>query len=195
MTIAEITRKMIAHSNGNRKSAAPLPASAAVLFLDVDGVICTTLSTRLSALLRLPLERQLFDPLALFWLRRLVRRTGAEIVLCSSWRDALEVDDPLCRAFIANLYDSLARNGTPIAGAAPRLPSGNKGEEILAWLAEHPDVRYVILDDHDRFVPEVRPRWVPVPENRGLRRKQAKTALNLLLEGDSQVGRTNCRPT
>ena len=112
------------------------------LFLDIDGVICTTLSTHLSALLRLPLERQVFDPLALFWLRRLVRRTRAEIVLCSSWRDALEVDDPLCRAFIGNLYDCLARNGTPIVDAAPRLPSGNKGEEILAWLAGHPGTRY-----------------------------------------------------
>lgn len=153
-----------------------------VLFLDIDGVICTTLSTRLSALLRLPLERQVFDPLALHWLRRLVRRSGAEIVLCSSWRDALEVEDPLCRAFIANLYDRLARNGTPISDAAPRLPGGNKGEEILAWLAEHPGARYVILDDHDRFVPEVRPHWVPVPENRGLRRRQAEAALKLLSE-------------
>lgn len=153
-----------------------------VLFLDIDGVVCTTLSTRLSALLRRPLERQIFDPLALYWLRRVARRTGAEIILCSSWRDALEVDDPLCRAFIANLYDSLARNGTPIVDAAPRLPSGNKGEEILAWLAERPGARYAILDDHDRFVPEVRPRWVPVPENRGLRRKQARAAMKLLLE-------------
>lgn len=153
-----------------------------VLFLDIDGVICTTLSTRLSALLRLPLERQIFDPLALFWLRWLVRKSGAEIVLCSSWRDALEVDDPLCRAFITNLYNSLARNGTPIVDAAPRLPSGNKGEEILSWLAEHPGTRYVILDDYDCFVPEVRPRWVPIPENRGLRRRQAKAALKLYWE-------------
>lgn len=153
-----------------------------VLFLDIDGVICTTLSTRLSALLRLPLERQIFDPLALFWLRWLVRKSGAEIVLSSSWRDALEVDAPLCRAFIANLYDSLARNGTPIVDAAPRLPSGNKGEEILSWLAGRPGTRYVILDDHDCFVPEVRPHWVPIPENRGLRRKQAEAALKLFLE-------------
>lgn len=50
-----------------------------VLFLDIDGVICTTLSTRLSALLRLPLERQIFDSPALFWLRWLVRKSGAEI--------------------------------------------------------------------------------------------------------------------
>ena len=113
-----------------------------------------------------------------------MRKSGAEIILCSSWRDALEVDDPLCRAFISNLYDCLARNGTPIVDAAPRLPSGNKGEEILFWLAEHPGMRYVILDDHDCFVPEVRPRWVPIPENRGLRRKQAEAALKLFFEED-----------
>ena len=153
-----------------------------VIFLDIDGVVCTTLSTRLSALLRLPMERQLFDPIALFWLRWLARRTGAEIVLCSSWRDALTVDDPLCRAFIGNLYGRLARNGTPIADAAPRLPSGDKGEEILAWLAEHPGRRYVVLDDHDCFAlgPQVRERWVPVPSDRGLRCAEAKAALNML---------------
>lgn len=153
-----------------------------VIFLDIDGVVCTTLSTRLSALLRLPMERQVFDPLALFWLRWLVRRSGAEIMLCSSWRDALEVDDPLCRAFIGNLYERLARNGTPIAGAVPRLPSGDKGEEILAWLAGHPQKEYVILDDHDCFArgPEVRKRWVPILENRGLRGRAARAALGLL---------------
>lgn len=155
-----------------------------VIFLDIDGVICTTLSTRLSALLRLPLERQLFDPVALFWLRWLVRRSGAEIVLCSSWRDALTVDDPLCRAFIRNLYDTLARNGTPIADAAPRLPSGDKGEEILAWLAGRPHRQYAVLDDHDCFAlgPQAREHWIPIPVNRGLRRREARAALDLLLQ-------------
>ena len=161
-----------------------------VIFLDIDGVICTTLSTRLSELLRLPLERQVFDPLSLFWLRRLVRRSGAEIVLCSSWRDALEVDDPLCRAFIGNLYQRLARNGTPIADAAPRLPNGDKGEDILAWLAAHPGERYVVLDDHDCFAlgPQVRAHWVPVPVDRGLRRREAKAALDILLGRRSGYG-------
>ena len=152
-----------------------------VIFLDIDGVICTTLSTRLSEFLRLPLERQIFDPFALFWLRRLVRRTGARVLLCSSWRDALEVDDPLCRAFIRNLYRCLARNKTPIAEAVPQFPGG-KGADIRAWLAEHPGEAYVILDDHDCFAggPEVRERWVPIPENRGLRRREALAALRLL---------------
>ena len=155
-----------------------------VIFLDIDGVVCTCLSTRLSALLRRPLERQLFDPLALFWLRWLVGRSGAEVVLCSSWRDALEVDDPLCQAFIGNLYASLARNGTPISDVVPRL-SGNKGEEILDWLGRNLCTQYVILDDHDCFElePAVHRRWVPVPEDRGLRRREAGTALRMLTGG------------
>ncbi len=60
-----------------------------VIFLDIDGVICTDLSTRLSALLRLPLERQIFDPLTLFWLRRLGGGPERRASPCSSWRDAL----------------------------------------------------------------------------------------------------------
>ena len=157
-------------------------ACSPVIFLDIDGVVCTTLSARLSGLLRLPPERQIFDPLALFWLRWLVKRSAAEIVLCSSWRDALTVDDPLCRAFIGNLYARLAQNGTPIADAAPQLPNGDKGEDILAWLAEHPGARYVILDDHDCFAlgPQVRQRWVPVPADGGLRGREARAALRLL---------------
>ena len=157
------------------------------IFLDIDGVICTTLSTRISVMLRLPLERQIFDPLALFWLRWLVRCSGAKIILCSSWRDALEVDDPLCKAFIRNLYDRLARNGTPIAGAAPRLPNGDKGEDILAWLAENSCARYVVLDDHDCFAlgPQVRRHWIPIPVDRGLRRCETKAALRLL-QNDSK---------
>ena len=163
-----------------------------VTFLDIDGVICTTLSTRLSTLLRLPPERQVFDPIALFWLRWLVRRSGTKIVLCSSWRDALTVDDPLCRAFIGNLYDCLARNGTPISDSAPQLPSGDKGEEILTWLAEHPHTQYVVLDDHDCFAlgPQVRAHWVPIPANRGLRRREAKAALQLLTRNAPVVYRS-----
>lgn len=153
-----------------------------IIFLDIDGVICTTLNTRLSALFGLPLERQMFDPLALFWLRWLVRKTGAKIVLCSSWRDALVVDDPLCKAFIGNLCDRLAQNGTPIVDAAPQLSNGDKGEDILAWLAEHPCKQYVVLDDHDCFTlgPQVREHWVPIPVDRGLHRREAEAALRLL---------------
>ena len=90
-----------------------------VIFLDVDGALCTPLSFRLNRLLGLPMEGQRFDPIALFWLRRLVKKTGAVLVLSSSWRGGLYYDDPWCRAIIQNLYDRLSRNRTPISDATP----------------------------------------------------------------------------
>ena len=152
------------------------------VFLDIDGVVCTELSWRMTELFRRPLEKMWFDPIALWWIRWLVRRTGAEIVLSSSWRDALTVDDPLSKAFVGNLYDAMRRNGTPFFDAAPQLDSGDKGEEIAYWLKGHPCESYVILDDHDCFTrgPSVRGRWVPVPEGKGLRRREAVRALEWL---------------
>ena len=153
-----------------------------VIFLDIDGVICTPRSLRLSGWLGLPMERQRFDPAALFWLRWLVRRSGAELALCSSWRDAFTMDDPVSRALIHTLYGRLARNRTPLSHAVPQLPSGDKGAEIAAWLAAHDCTAFAILDDHDYFSPAsgVQGHWVPVPGERGLRYREARAALRLL---------------
>lgn len=153
-----------------------------VVFLDVDGVVCTPLSLRLSRILRRPVERQCLDPAALFWLRRLVRRSGARIVLSSSWREALTADDPYCRSILDYLYVCLARNGTPVFDAAPVFDYGGKGGEIAAWLEAHSCERYAVLDDHDCFAdaPEVRAHWVPIPDSRGLRFREARAALKML---------------
>lgn len=154
------------------------------IFLDIDGVLCTPLSFRLNRLLRLPEDRQRFDPVALGWLRRLVRQSGAEVILSSSWRDALTTDDPLCRAIITNLFARLAANGTPLSDVTPFAPDG-KGEEIARWLRCNPCQSYVVLDDNDCFAtrPEVRAHWVPIPDSRGLRRREAGAALRLLADG------------
>lgn len=153
-----------------------------VIFLDIDGVLCTPLSFRLNRLLRLPMERQRFDPQALFWLGRLTARTGAEVVLSSSWRDGLTMNDPFSRAIMDDLFVRLERNGTPLSDVTPLVPSGDKGMEIAAWLNCHPCEQYVVLDDNDCFSlrPEVRAHWVPIPDSRGLRRREAGAALRVL---------------
>ena len=153
-----------------------------VLFLDIDGVLCTPLSVRLSWLLRRPMERQLFDPIALVLLRRLVRRTGARIVLSSSWRYSMADSDPMMQAIAEHFYRTLNANRTPVAELAPMLGL-SKGEEIAAWLAEHPGVVYAILDDRtDEFsaTPQLRPRLVLVDGMRGLRPVDYRQALALL---------------
>ncbi len=152
------------------------------IFLDIDGVLCTPLSSRLNQILRLPPVRQYFDPISLFWLRQLVRRTGAAVILSSSWRDCLlMMDDPLCRTMLQNLLTHLHQNGTPLADVTPMLPHEGKGAEIAAWLHCTPCSHYVILDDRDSFSarPEIAAHWVPIPQS-GLRRRQAETALQLL---------------
>lgn len=153
------------------------------IFLDIDGVLCTPLSFWINRLLRQPIERQRFDPLALFWLRRLTRRTKAVVVLSSSWRDGLTADDPFSRAAMGNLFARLDRNGTPISDATPLALGGDKGMEIAAWLHCHPCEQYVILDDNDCFSmqPAVRTHWVPIPDSRGLRHREAVAALHLLM--------------
>ena len=158
--------------------------SEPVLFLDVDGVLCTPLSVRLDWLLRRPMDRQCFDPIALFWLGRLVRRTGAQVVLSSSWRYSLEDGDPLTGRILHNLYACLAAHGATVAGITPIL-GVSKGEEIAAWLAGHPGRPCAILDDRaDEFAaaPALRPRLVLVDGRRGLRRRDYRQALALLTD-------------
>ena len=152
-----------------------------VIFLDIDGVLCTPLSVRLNWLFRRPMERPFFDPIALGLLRRLVRRTGARVVLSSSWRYSLGDRDALARRILQNLYRCLAAHGAPVAGIAPIL-GVSKGEEIAAWIARRPGAPCVILDDRaDEFaaVPNLQPCLVLVDSRRGLRRRDYRRALAL----------------
>ena len=154
----------------------------AVVFLDIDGVMCTPLSLRLDQLLRRPMDRQTFDPIALWGLRGLVRHTGAQVVLSSSWRYSPEDPDPFTRRVMDNLCRTLERNGTPVADIAPILGL-TKGEEVAAWLDRHPGTGYVILDDRsDQFLraPALKSRLVLVDGLRGLRPRDCRQALALL---------------
>lgn len=154
----------------------------AVVFLDIDGVLCTPLSVRLDRLLLRPMDRQTFDPIGLWGLRRLAGRTGAQVILSSSWRYGLEDADPFTRRVMENFYQTLAKNGTPVADIAPVLGL-SKGEEIAAWLQQHPGTDYVILDDRaDQFLaaPDLLPRLVLVDSRRGLRPRDCRRALALL---------------
>ena len=153
-----------------------------VLFLDIDGVLCTPRSTRLDWLLRRPIDRPSLDPLALHRLGRLVRRAGAQVVLSSSWRYGFDSEDPLVRRILQNLSSALTAHGAPLDGMAPVLGL-SKGEEIAAWLADAPAGPYAILDDRaDEFTaaPQLRPHLVLVDSRYGLRRRDCRQALALL---------------
>ena len=103
-----------------------------VIFLDIDGVLnCkTTRNPR-----KLP---YVVDAKLLRRFKRLLDRTGAKVVLSSTWRY-----DP------AGLF-SARHAGIPFVGVTPDMPRRPRRDEELAWLSDHPRVkRYAIIDDDD----------------------------------------------
>ena len=103
-----------------------------IIFLDIDGVLNCS---------KTPNPRKfpyVVDRKLLRRLKRLLDRTGAKVVLSSSWRY-----DP------AGLF-SARHWGIPFIDVTPDMPKRPRRSEILAWLRAHPRVtRYAIIDDED----------------------------------------------
>jgi hypothetical protein len=103
-----------------------------VIFLDIDGVLNCD---------RTPNPRKfpyVIDPTLLTRFNKLLERTGAKVVLLSSWRL-----DPI--GLLAAQHFGLA-----FIDVSPDMPKKARRDEILAWLAQHPQVRrYAVIDDED----------------------------------------------
>ena len=128
-----------------------------------------------------------FDPESVVALNEITVRTGARIVVSSSWRHFH--DD-------AALREILGRNGVSglMIGSTPRLGRNEvgppdcdfgerpaeRGDEIEAWLDEHPEVSsFVILDD-DSDMRGLLPRLVQTEWKVGLTLADARRAIELL---------------
>ncbi len=132
-----------------------------LVFLDMDGVI-THQGT----------DYQI-DPLCVARLNTLIDRTGAEVVISSSWRLMFRP------AIIAARLEHAGFRGK-VVGQTPRLPGYNRGKEIETFLSDVKDqICFVILDD----VPDVDPlssQLVLTDELIGLQDKDVERAVALL---------------
>ncbi len=103
-----------------------------VIFLDIDGVLNCD---------KTPNPRKfpyIVDKKLLTRLKRLLDRTGAKVVLSSTWRC-----DPV-GLFAAKHW------GVPFIDVCPDKPRSPRCKEIASWLADHPQVtRFVVIDDED----------------------------------------------
>jgi hypothetical protein len=131
-----------------------------VVFLDIDGVLTHFGSG------------EELDPAAIGHLDQLLDRTCADLILISSWRDAYGLAETDRRLANAGLRHRLA-------GAVPALPNGSRADEIAAWLATTPDVRFLILDDV-RLGPRFDHRCILVDDFVGLTAADVATAARLL---------------
>jgi len=132
-----------------------------VIFLDIDGVLnCSKTSNPRNF-------PYIVDDQLLARLRNLLRRTGASVVLSSTWRY-----DP-AGLFAAKHY------GIPFVDVTPDIPGEPRCKEILEWLRTHSDVtRYAVLDDDDDELDEL-PLFQP-SRHTGLTDKIAKGVADYL---------------
>jgi hypothetical protein len=109
-----------------------------VIFLDIDGVL-NCAKTKNPRKFPYVVDRRLLRRLT-----RLLDRTGAKVVLSSSWRL-----DPV--GLLAARYWRL-----PLLDICPDKPRSPRCSEILAWLAAHPRVtRFAVIDDEDDELDEL----------------------------------------
>ena len=106
-----------------------------VVFLDMDGVV-----NRLGV----PCEAgdsQYIDKQLYVRLQQIIERTGAKVVLSSSWKDFPD--------YYNFLKDFFRCDDIEIIDKTPALASG-RSSEIRRWLEENEGVdRYAVLDDFD----------------------------------------------
>lgn len=106
-----------------------------VLFLDIDGVVnCQFTTQRHRGFIGI-------DPYMALLVARIPEATGCKIVLSSTWRLNEEGREEVRQ----QVYDFI--DVTPSSFRIDERWS-TRGEEIQAWLDEHPEVtKYAILDD------------------------------------------------
>ncbi len=118
-----------------------------ILFLDIDGV----LNSREYDRKRNWNEQTDIDETRLPLVKEIVDRTGADIVLISTWRSHWNGEESLCDEDGKYINRLFAKYGLSIYDKTPDLGLLSKRkDEVKAWLAEHAGEieRFAILDDY-----------------------------------------------
>ena len=125
-----------------------------IIFLDIDGVLHTSSYDDLLSLIGYRRQDEfgaIFSPRSVRNLSRIVKHTGAHIVLSLNWRH-------WGSAKVTEMWASRNLPGK-LLGVTPRILDkeiGERGKEIQQWLKENhlENTKYVIFDDRDDFLPE-----------------------------------------
>ena len=140
------------------------------ILLDIDGVITSESHSR--KCYREHARENLygmdwFDPECLAALRTIVETTGAKIVVSSSWRE-LRIKQ------LIRLWELIPMPGE-LAGTTP-VWILSKIEAIEQWIQQHPNKRYVILDDAELGLAN----QVRTDPHTGLSEEDAEKAIRIL---------------
>lgn len=129
-----------------------------VIFLDIDGVLNTSNSYTVSSNLQLPI-----DNFRLNYLRYIVEKTDAKIVLSSSFRHFFQKENNVMVPKTLKgkkLYDLFYRFGITIYDVT-QITKDKREYQIKEWLEQHNDVEsFVILDDDPSLFYELKDRLI-----------------------------------
>lgn len=174
-----------------------------VIFLDIDGVLngYNQWTYCLFAIIKfLHLNKLWYKYYDIFdckrhYTRRLakiVKKTGAKIVISSSWRSGWYRPYEEKSKRSKTLEDNIKYFNLEVIGITPKDKNGRRGNEIAQWLSEHPEVdKFVILDDEKFNMMEYYGNELIITsydgnvtgaakDNTGLRRKHVKQAIKIL---------------
>lgn len=156
-----------------------------IIFLDIDGVLNSTKSMSLSE------DKKWADepnPENIKWLNYIIEKTGAKIVISSTWRIGN-------RSHLFDRYFHALGIKGEVIDVTPRLDS-YRGTEIKCWLLEHKSKinkykndnwfsnkekieSFVILDD-DSDMEDLKKYLVLIDNNFGLTKEDADKAIGVL---------------
>lgn len=139
-----------------------------VIFLDFDGVVVV------------PPRLREVDSSKRIMLEILLRASGAVLVVTSTWRRnrAKAELEALLRLPV---YDVTPVLDVPVGETGALVQAPERGCEIQAWLATHPDVTsYVVIDDDADRGPIPAERWVQTTFEFGLTMEAMHAAMMAL---------------
>lgn len=146
-----------------------------IVFLDFDGVICTT-RAHFAYANPIGFHRHL-DPVAVKLVEKLCRNAKAKIVVSSTWRigaEKSEIELTLLNAGMGGVnFHQCWRT--------PSLLSGHRGKEIELFFNDHKtEGKYLILDDDSDFLDHQKPFHVKTHAHDGFLWEHYEKACDIL---------------
>ena len=154
-----------------------------VIFLDIDGVLNEE-NSRSRCCGYKGIDDKKVENLA-----KIVKATGSEIVLISTWKDDWRKTDKVHQGMMANYLDKkLKKQGLSVFDKTESVDKASgfhlsRGEGILQYLSTHTVEKYVILDDYqfDYDGCGLTGNYVKTDsKNGGLTEELAKAAIDIL---------------
>ena len=157
----------------------------ATIYLDVDGVLNCTKTTRH---LQCASDIVFVDTRKVLRLRDIVERTGAQIVLSSTWRFG-ELPNAFYteREGLNELRQEFIRLRCPLwVDVTPYIPRAKRWKEIYAHLMVHPEIdKFVILDDVWEELLPYDDHLVVTTVKDGLTKERAELVIKMLGEKEN----------